>query len=378
MCPVFSPDGTRLAYGQSTGNQLSGFGDFVYPDGDLVIVDVSADGVASGTMTIALDGMDRPPCATWSADGRWLAFGAGTVNRTDAHPPSIEEIWMVDTETTDVRHLPGLSGVTDIEWAPDATELYIANDGRISMYSVAADQTREVPRLPSYGESSFGFNRRVEYIAVSPDGRSLAVQTSYLTQSSPGAPRAIDLTLLDIRETGDQKGLFWLGIIAQEFDQTHGIGPVWSPDSEHIAYQRVCGHTPDNQTCGEQHEIVVVTINKDDLLRQLDATLGKVDRPAVLEPPYSTQVVIPPPETTALDGTRQLWWPFTVTWSPDGTILLYNAWAGALPAGSEMHSLLAVPMDGATPPIVLRDDLEISPYDGILRLPLQIWSRQQG
>ena len=59
----------------------------VAQDAGLVIADLTADGVVSATTTIALDadqlatadGMYRPPCAIWSADGRWLAFGAGDI-----------------------------------------------------------------------------------------------------------------------------------------------------------------------------------------------------------------------------------------------------------------------------------------------------------
>ena len=40
------------------------------------------------------------------------------------------------------------------------------------------------------------------------------------------------------------------------------------------------------------------------------------------------ETVIEPPETDGPNGP--VWWyPFTVTWSPDGTTLLYTAWSNA-------------------------------------------------
>ena len=92
ICPAFSPDGTRLAFGQATGNSDKGYSG----DGALVITDLSADGVRTATTTIALDGATHPPCAIWSADGRWLAFGV----ESPAGGPDrriVDEVWVVDT-----------------------------------------------------------------------------------------------------------------------------------------------------------------------------------------------------------------------------------------------------------------------------------------
>ena len=79
-------------------------------------------------------------------------------------PPFVDEVWVLDTETDDIRRLSGLT-VTDIEWAPDSTELYIASDGRIEVYSIATDQTRHLRGTP--GVRSF---------TVSPDGQRIAFE----------------------------------------------------------------------------------------------------------------------------------------------------------------------------------------------------------
>ena len=63
-------------------------------------------------------------------------------------------------------------------------------------------------------------------------------------------------------------------------------------------------------SCSEETEVVLLTVNADDPLE-----------------PAGTQVVIPPPQTTGPDGQPMWWYPYSVTWSPDGTALLYYAWA---------------------------------------------------
>ena len=360
VCPTFSPDSTRLAYGEATGTDDGGPTTAGYQDAGLVIADLTADGVVSATTTIALDDMDRPPCAIWSADGRWMAFGAGTFNRS-VHPSVASEIWVVDTETDDIRRLPGISGVTDIEWAPEAAELYIANQRRISIYSVETDLIRVL------ADSTWG----VEYLAVSPNGHTLAVQGRRASEAAiipRRSPTSSDLRLMDVDGTGDTKRLVDRGVISQDFDEMHGIGPVWSPDGAHIAFQRLCDFTPDNRACSEQHEVVVVTVNEN----------GPVD-PRGLPPLLDmAQVVILPPATTDPDGTRWLWYPYNVIWSPDSTTLLYGAWGDAGTTDeNEVISLLAVRIDGETPPVVLYDALDLSVYDGNPRVSFQSWSRQQ-
>ena len=236
---------------------------------------------------------------------------------------------MLDTETNDIRRLSGLT-VTDIDWAPDSTELFIANDGRIEVYSVATNDTR--PVADTAGVRTF---------TVSPDGQRIAFErldpnpTTKPTPRGETGPLELDLWLMDADGTDER-------ILAADFNANHGIGPVWSPDGDHIAYQRLCFYKPPPSRtgiCFEEHEVVVVTVSENDPLE-----------------PSGTEVVIPPPETTTPDGTTK-WYPFRVTWSPDGTTLLYNAWNDR---GNEPRAVVAVRVDGDRPPVVLDDTLDVS------------------
>jgi Tol biopolymer transport system component len=356
VCPAFSPDGKRLAYGEAAGT-----GELGYQAAGLVIVDLATDGRPSATTTITLDDMSRPPCAIWSADGRWLAFGAGSFNSISQ---AVSEIWVVDTDTDDLRRLTGLSA-TDIDWSPDANELYLASEGRLSLYSVATDRTRPLAWPPTT-ETSIDDTWGVQYLDVSPDGRRIVVQGERAYKSiGGGEPNTTsDLRLLHLDDTGEGMRLVDGGVISPDFDQMHGIGPVWSPDGQQIAYQRVCRSRPESRlSCREQHEVVVVTLNDND-----DPT-----DPARNSADDLTEKVISPPETTSTDGTKLYWYPFNVSWSPDSTTLLYAAWAETQP---EPISLLAVRVDGESPPVMIYDDLDISVYDGYPRVSFQSWSRQ--
>jgi Tol biopolymer transport system component len=122
----------------------------------------------------------------------------------------------------------------------------------------------------------------------------------------------------------------------------HGIGPVWSPTGDRIAYQRR------DMAFAESHEVVLVNVAD------------------------GTETVIEPPKA---DGHK--WYPFTVSWSPDGGTLLYVAWNFAsetLPEG-----VIAVPADMPSDATVLIDSINHVPgYYSHRWAPIQMWGRQPG
>ena len=164
-CPARSPDGTRLLFGRLTGSS-----DTTSSHAELVIVPVGEDGTAGSPTVIGLDGFevlgggpegfDPHPCGTWAPDGRWVAL-AGT-----------GEVWVVDTQTGAIRHLPGFRP-SDLEWRPGTDELTIAGDvgtkfgaptlsTPVTVYSVSTGELRQLGSVEA------------AHITWSPDGTSLA------------------------------------------------------------------------------------------------------------------------------------------------------------------------------------------------------------
>ena len=259
--------------------------------------------------------------ATWAPDGRWVAFvGNG-------------DVWLADTSTGATRRLPGLRP-TDLAWRPGTDELTIAGD-------IGPDRSAETSSTPvtiyaaSTGELRQLGSVRAADITWSPDGSTLAYRGG---ENDPN-----ELWLVDADGTGERP-------LTNVGNANHGVGAVWSPTGERIAYQRLLGGS------GERHEVVLV-----------DVATGN-------------ETVIDPPETDGPDGTES-WFPFSVTWSPDGTTLLYSAWshtsdgsAGGTPAG-----VLAVRADTPTDVTVLTDRSSLTGvvYDHTW-VPAQMWGRQPG
>jgi len=318
-CPAFSPDGARLAFGQAV------YGGSGTTNVALVITKLTAQGEPSETTSVALDGLAEQPCPVWSADGRWLAFGAVTAGGY------VNQVWVVDTETSNIRKLPGLSA-TDLEWSPVGAELFIAHQG-ITVYSTATDQTRFLDGTVD-----------AVALAVSPDGRSLAVQYD----PSGVADGPVDLLLM-APDGSDQR------LLVSGYRVAFGIGPVWSPDGNRIAFQRLCDTYEDQsgteRACLEEHEAVVVTVGNDD-------PLG----------PAGTQTPIAPPQTFV--GQPRQWFPYGVSWSPDSLTLLYVAWT------NPGDGIVAVPVDGATRPVILYDALSVTAHSGKPWNSSQSWSPQ--
>ena len=329
FCPAWSPDGARLLFGRLTGSSATAPG-----DADLVIVPVSQDGTAGAPTVIALDGFEPlagndpnlPPCGTWASDGRWVALRG----RPD-------EVWVVDTQTSAIRRLPNLRPV-DLEWRPGTDELAIAGD----MGSTASSEQTSTPVTiysVATGELRHLRSADAAYLTWSPDGSTLAYT---------GASRAA-VRRFPADDEGDPSGLWLVDahgtnerlLVADTGEANHGIGPVWSPAGDRIVYQRLC--------CGraETHEVVLVNVSD------------------------GTETVVEPPEAEGSESVR--WFPFRVSWSPDGTTLLYTAWRA-------LSGPTPDPVDGRAHVITVRPD---GPHD-VTVLALggsghsQAWGRQPG
>ena len=213
-------------------------------------------------------------------------------------------------------------------------------DAGIDIYTVSTGDIRSLGDV------------RAAHLTWSPDGTTIA-----FTHGENEPDRGIWLV--------DADGTNLRPLVPSTRGSLHGIGVVWSPRGDLIAYQRTCAQHPavryerehpgsdvtgliPGAGCGEDSEVVLVSATSDD--------------PAN---PIGTEHVIPPPQTDSPDGP-DWWFPTSVTWTPDGTHLLYTGWRHQGTGG-----VIAVPIDGAQPPIVLGDGIGTNDYDGTPWIPIQ-------
>jgi Tol biopolymer transport system component len=335
VCPAFAPGTARLAFGEATGGFEAG-----WTNAALVIADVTPGGEASVVRRIELDGIGHAPCPIWSPDGRWIAFGASAEQGWPFTP--IASVWAVDTTTDEIRKLTGLAH-TDIEWAPDGSELYIADESGILVYSFADGKTRTLPGT--------ALTRR---LAVSPDGRTLAVERRRIN-----AAYRYDLLLMST-DGLDQR------VLVNDYPQMHGIGPVWSPDGSRVVFQHLCDTLTEQsgteRPCAEESDVVLLTVTDDDPTS-----------------PFGTEKVIPFPRTGG-GSESWLWTPYSVSWSPDGTSLLYLAWAIPDPFSDQVgyvDGLLSVSVSDSAPPVIMYEAPDYSDMAVYVSHPMnnfQSWS----
>lgn len=325
VCPAFSPDGERLMYG--TASYAGGLS-----DARLEIRTVAADGRSRPLTTIPLEGAGGIPCAIWASDGRWAALGAGA------------DVWVVDTETAEVRRLPGYNP-GDLEWRPGTDELAITGgnlvgeNAPITIYTVSTGEAHTIGDVEA------------AELSWSPDGSTIAY-----SQSVQGSGTTMSgITLIDA-DGGNERTLTTDDYVAE-----HGIGVVWSPRGDQIAYQRERADCS-GAACYELTEVVLVTTidtDPDTPLGTERAVPPVVDNLHVA--PSGDGYNHPPP------FRAEPWYANSVTWSPDGTELLYSAWSAGL---------LVVPIDATRPVTVLSGDGLIGQADDQSTrpwVPLQQW-----
>jgi Tol biopolymer transport system component len=303
---------------------------------------VADDGSVAERLTIPVGDGLPPACAVWSPDGDRVAFG---VALTSAINPDRSgegsEVWVVRLSDGAITRIEGLLAV-DLDWSPDGTTLAILGgvatdsgedvidglqDARIHLHDVAAGTLRRLDDTLGAGE-----------LAWSPEGRRIAYTAPDLK-----------LRVFDV-ETGRED------ILTAPYASIHGIGAVWSPGGETIAYQRCPG-----SCSGERTAVVLLTPD---------------DRSA--QTGLANEVELPM-ERTTVDGLSLELFPWRVIWSPDGTYLLYVAWTYDYEGAAEQTLVVAVPRDVEAPAVVLADGDGIGASDfsgGAMHVPIQVWQRR--
>ena len=97
-------------------------------------------------------------------------------------------------------------------------------------------------------------------------------------------------------------------ILAADFNAEHGIGPVWSPDGDHIVYQRLCFYKPPpswTRICFEDHEVVVVTVSDIDPLEPGTRSSFHRPRPAPTQRGTQPRHVVARQHDTALRSVER-------------------------------------------------------------------------
>ncbi len=326
-CPAFSPDGARLAHWE-----VKATGAGAYRGAALLISELEADGSASEALRIDLGERFRLSCAIWSADGRRVAFGVPLTSSTNPERTAAgSEVWVATVADGHIEVLPDLLA-TDLEWSPEGSQLAIASgqtelvrgeslrDGSIYLYDPDSGDLRTL-----VGPSG------VSSLTWSPDGERIAYQRG----STDGG--GMDQEIWVARVDGSEEHR-----VARRFGAVRGIGPVWSPTGDRIVYQRMKGSGT------EWHSVVLVT------------------------PDGESEVVLP--DLRLPDGSAE-WRPSGVTWSPDGSELLYTVWSNSRDGLPERKALISVPLGPGADPIVLHEDTELSNVDGEGSMPIQVWGR---
>jgi dipeptidyl aminopeptidase/acylaminoacyl peptidase len=339
ICPAFSPDGRRLAYGEAQGtvnahpHPVGQEG--TYRSARLVIVELDPDGNASPAQTIDVGGSYPPPCATWSPDGDRLAFG---VPQTSPLNPdgtaSGSEVWIVSLPEARVTVLPDLLA-TDLEWSPDGSTLAIASGkDQISVGDALADGRIYLSDARSADLRVLDAPLGVYSLSWSPDGHRIVYETGGL------------LRIIDV-ETGNDSA------VTVGSSPVQGWDPVWAPTSDTIVFRRAADSSREPPA-----EAVLLELGD--------------------QPNAATSRLFTSPNETPIPGVRTGFVsPERTVWSSDGEYVLYvGSWLTR-----RTTVVVAVPIDPDTPHILLAEGDGISgydAYDAVAPIVNQTWGRSPG
>ena len=260
--PVFSPDGTKVAYGAGAD----------YDHTELTVAD--ADGSDPQGLGVEIRGP-----FSWSPDGSQIAYLRG-----DELPNGYDVAAVISAGGTDDRVILAGLAWQSVAWSPDGDRLLLVGhpaaesdtsgpDGW-DVYSVGLDGTDLV---------QLTMTQEWEHLATwSPDGRSIVYTRS--TESSDDADYPSDVWVMSADGSDPHALTDWRGFDAW---------PVWSPDGEWIAFASDRDATDEEQAAFRRGDafagvsIFVMRADGTDVRRIVTADQGQVLLPGSWRSPVA-------------------------------------------------------------------------------------------
>jgi Tol biopolymer transport system component len=334
--PIWSPDGTMIAFGLWSGVEE-------IETNEIAIVPVSREGQVRGVPTrISLESLvattlnEEPARKVVGHLGGWSRRGEIALLLEAPFDEGIYTVPAAGGRATRVA----LAG-REPRWAPDGSRIYYRGDtwtGQIASVPARGGEERAVPIQSEYPDARLVVAFPSGSNDVSPDGRTIVFTGFYRdSQEAPGG---------SIIFTVPSEG----GMARALTDPTEGnaSNPCWSPDGRWIAYNR-------QSSLGSQKDVEIWLVpSEGGPPKQLTTGADQVGFTEVAWSPDGSTIAyfgeddtirsIPAAGGTArvLTGVSEASWRLGLSWSPDGARLAYT----------DFEQILVVPATGGDPEVV--------------------------